>query len=155
TLLQARQARAGVEAVQRSFGKAKSCIVLFLMGGPPQHETWDPKPDAPLEIRGDLKPMSSRVPGLAVGGLMPRVAGLTDRICVLRAVSTRDNAHSSSGYWMLTGYPHSPTNTENARPGAPNDWPCVAAVVQRLKPASGTLPAAVRLPEEIWNTGKI
>lgn len=138
-----------------SFGKAKSCIVLFLLGGPPQHETWDPKPDAPSEVRGDLGTIASATPGLRVGELMPMTAKLTDRIAVLRAMATDDNAHSSSGYWMLTGYPHSPKNNENALPGAPNDWPSTAAVVRHLKGDAKSLPGSVRLPEEIWNTGKI
>src|SRR5579871_154823 len=88
-----------------SFGKAKSCIVLFYLGGPPQHETWDPKDDAPSGIRGDFKSIATNVPGLRVGELMPRTARQRDRVCVLRAMSTNDNAHSSSGYWMLTGVP--------------------------------------------------
>src|SRR5262245_39471233 len=120
-------------------GKAKSCIILFFLGGPPQHETWDPKPDAPAEIRGDLKPIASAVPGLIVGELMPRVARLTDKICVLRAVSTNDNAHSSSGYWMLTGYPYPRANTECNAP-KPSDWPCLGAMVKRLRPGNGMLP---------------
>ncbi len=135
--------------------RAKACIVLFLLGGPPQHETWDPKPDAPAEIRGDFQPIASATPGLQVGELMPLTARLTDHIGVLRAMSTNDNAHSSSGYWMLTGRPHQPMNKENALPGAPNDWPCVGAVVRHLAGDGGRLPAAVRLPEEIWNTGRI
>ncbi len=135
--------------------RAKACIVLFLLGGPPQHETWDPKPDAPAEIRGDFKPIASATPGLHVCELMPLTAKLTNQIGVLRAMSTNDNAHSSSGYWMLTGRPHQPTNKENANPGAPNDWPCVGAVVQHLVGDRGSLPASVRLPEEIWNTGRI
>jgi hypothetical protein len=138
-----------------SFGKAKSCIVLFYLGGPPQHETWDPKPHAPAEVRGPFKPTATNVPGIQVGELMPRTAGHLDKICVLRAMSTNDNAHSSSGYWMLTGMPHQPTNTENAKLGAPNDWPCTAAMVQRLRPARGGLPAAITVPEHIWNTGMI
>jgi hypothetical protein len=138
-----------------SGGKAKSCILLFLLGGPPQHETWDPKPDAPAQIRGEFKPIASAVPGLMVGELMPRTARLTDKVCVLRAVSTNDNAHSSSGYWMLTGYPHQPLNTENAKVGAPNDWPCLGAVVQRLQRTRGALPAAITLPMRIFNTGNI
>ncbi len=138
-----------------SFGKAKSCIVLFLLGGPPQHETWDPKPDAPSEIRGELGTIATATPGLQVGELMPKTAKLTDRIAVLRAMATDDNAHSSSGYWMLTGYPHSPKNNENALPGAPNDWPSMAAVVRHLKGDATSLPGSVRLPEEIWNTGHI
>jgi hypothetical protein len=154
-LLRARRAQASFAGMGRAFGKAKSCIVLFLMGGPPQHETWDPKPQAPKEIRGDLKPISSSVPGLHVGELMPQVARLADKCCVLRGVSTNDNAHSSSGYWMLTGYPHQPTNVENSKPGAPNDWPCIGALVKHLRPGNGSLPTSVTLPEHIWNTGGI
>lgn len=138
-----------------SFGKARACIVLFMLGGPPQHETWDPKPAAPAEIRGELGSIRTATPGLHVGELMPRTARLTDRIAVLRAMATDDNAHSSSGYWMLTGYPHAPKNQENATPGAPNDWPCLAAVTRHLRGDRGSLPGAVRLPEEIWNTGHI
>lgn len=136
-----------------SFGRAKSCIVLFLLGGPPQHETWDPKPEAPVEIRGDLKPIATATPGLSIGELMPLTAKQTDKICVHRAMSSRDNAHSSSGYWMLTGMPHVPMNMENAKPGAPNDRPCLGAIVQKLKASTGALPGSIRIPEEIWNTG--
>jgi hypothetical protein len=154
-LLQTRRAKAANLDLDRTFGKARSCIVLFLFGGPPQHETWDPKPDTPAEIRGDLRPIASSLPGLRVGELMPRVARLAHKVCVLRGVSTNDNAHSSSGYWMLTGYPHQPTNSENAKPGAPNDWPCLGAVVKRLRGGRGQLPGAVSLPEHLWNTGGI
>src|SRR5947209_5664716 len=82
-------------------GKAKACIVLFLMGGPPQHSTWDPKPDAPAQVRGDFKPIATSVPGISVCELLPRTARLMDKVCLLRAMSTGDNAHSSSGYYML------------------------------------------------------
>ncbi|MCS6850631.1 MAG: DUF1501 domain-containing protein [Gemmataceae bacterium] len=152
TLLRAAR---GPATGDRTFGKAKACIFLFLTGGPPQHETWDPKPDAPSEIRGDLKPIPSVVPGLYVGELMPRTARVADKCCVLRAVSTNDNAHSSSGYWMLTGYPHVPTNVENAKPGPPNDHPTLGAVIRKLRRPRGLLPAAVTLPEHLWNTGGI
>src|SRR5690349_13470372 len=69
----------------------KSCIILFLMGGPPQHSTWDPKPNAPAEIRGEIVPIATNVPGLTVGELMPRTAMLMDRVAVIRAMSTDDN----------------------------------------------------------------
>lgn len=138
-----------------SFGKAKRCIVLFMLGGPPQHETWDPKPEAPAEIRGDFKPIATATPGLQVGELMPQTAKWTNHIAVLRAMATDDNAHSASGYWMLTGNPHSPKNAENSLPGPPNDWPCMAAVVRHLKGDAGPLPGSIRLPEEIWNTGRL
>ncbi len=139
----------------RTPGKAKSCIVLFFLGGPPQHETWDPKPDAPAEIRGDLKPIPSATPGLMVGELMPLTAQLTNKIAVLRAVSTNDNAHSSSGYAMVTGVPHAPMGVENAKPGRPNDWPCLGAMVKWFRPGNGSLPAAVTLPERLANDGNL
>jgi hypothetical protein len=135
-----------------SFGKAKSCIVLFLMGGPPQHSTWDPKPDAPAEVRGEFGAIATKVPGLSLSSLMPLTAQQADKICVLRGVSTGDNAHSSSGYYMLTGRPHSPMNFENANPGAPNDSPSLGALVGRITPSSGGLPTSVTLPHRIFNT---
>jgi hypothetical protein len=136
-------------------GKAKSCIVLFFLGGPPQHETWDPKPNAPAEVRGDLRPISTAVPGFHIGEMMPRTARLTQHICALRAVTTNDNAHSSSGYYMTTGYPHQPNGAENAKPGAPNDWPCLGALVRRALPGRGGLPAAITLPEQSANDGNL
>ena len=140
-------------------GSARSCILLYQLGGPPQHETWDPKPDAPREIRGDLGCIPSAVPGLHVGELMPRVARLTDRVAVLRAVSTGDNAHSTSGYNMITGVPHSPKGVEGAKPGAPNNWPCVGGIVTDLrrrqpgKVRGVGLPPAITLPEVAANDG--
>jgi hypothetical protein len=154
-LLASRDVQGSAAAPDASFGRAKNCIILFMLGGPPQHETWDPKPEAPAEVRGDFGVIATRTPGLHVGELMPRTAALTDRIAVLRAMSTYDNAHTSSGYWMLTGHPHIPMNSENAPVGPPNDRPCLGAIVRRLKGEGGRLPAAVRLPEEIWNTGRI
>jgi hypothetical protein len=143
---------AGQEAEGSSFGRAKSCIVLFLMGGPPQHSTWDPKPDAPAEVRGEFGPIATTVPGLSVCELMPRTALVADKLCVLRAVSTGDNAHSSSGYYMLTGRPHQPMNFENANPGPPNDAPALGALLGKVGPAQGGLPPTVTLPHRIFNT---
>lgn len=135
-----------------SFGRAKSCIVLFLMGGPPQHSTWDPKPDAPDAVRGEFKPIATNVPGIAISELMPRTAKVADKLCILRAVSTGDNAHSSSGYYMLTGRPHQPMNFENANPGAPNDAPFLGAMAGAVAGRRSALPSSVTLPHRIFNT---
>ena len=139
------------DASQR-VGSAKSCIVLFLMGGPPQHSTFDPKPEAPAEVRGEFGAIRSVVPGIDLCELWPRTARLTDRMAILRAMSTADNAHSSSGYFMMTGQPHVPMNFENANPGFPNDYPNLGAIVRQLSPARSPLPAAIRLPHRIFNT---
>lgn len=132
--------------------QAKSCIVLFLMGGPPQHSTWDPKPDTPSQIRGEFAPIATSVPGIQIGELLPRTATLAEHLCLLRAMRTGDNAHSSSGYYMLTGVPHQPMNRENVNPGAPNNWPNYASIVRRFLPSMNSIPASVRLPHHIWNT---
>ena len=133
------------------FGRAKACILLWIGGGPPQHETWDPKPDAPAEVRGEFRPIDSATPGLRVGELMPLVAQQTQRICVLRAMSTGINAHSSSGYWVLTGVPHPRGDVEVAGQLTAADWPCVGAMVNRLTPPRRGLPNVVTLPEHILN----
>src|SRR5689334_8005430 len=85
-LLRASSARPAKGAVP-SFGKAKRCVLLFLTGGPPQHDTWDMKPDAPAEIRGELKPIATSVPGLRVCELFPRLAKLARLYCVVRSVT--------------------------------------------------------------------
>ncbi len=153
--LLASQAASATGNTSASFGKAKSVILFGLVGGPPQHETWDPKPDAPQEVRGEFGAIDSKTAGLRVGELMPLTAKLTDKIAVLRAVVTGDNAHSSSGYQMLTGIPHQPLNRESALPKPPNNWPSVGAITRALRDRPGQLPAAVTLPEHIWNDGNI
>lgn len=140
------------QATNTAAPRARSCIVLFLMGGPPQHSTWDPKPQAPAEVRGEFAPIATTVPGMSIGELLPQTAKVAERLCLLRAVRTGDNAHSSSGYYMMTGVPHQPKNFENANPGAPNNWPHLAAIVRRLSPADSAFPATVRLPHHIFNT---
>lgn len=139
-----------------AFGRAKSVIVIFLGGGPPQHETWDPKPEAPPEVRGGFGTIATQTPGLIVGELMPLTAQLTNHIAVLRAMVTNDNAHSSSGYQMMTGVPHLPLNVENAVSKAPNlapHWGAVAKYVKSREPFA--FPPAVTLPNRIANTGEV
>ncbi len=155
SLLAGRARGAGSSSVTAagSFGKAKSVIVFGLVGGPPQHETWDPKPLAPAEVRGEFGTIETKTPQLRVGELMPRTALWTDQIAVLRAVVTNDNSHSSSGYQMLTGVPHLPLNQESALPKAPNLAPSLGALVRATMSRPGQLPAAITIPEHIWNDG--
>lgn len=132
--------------------KPKSCLVLFLMGGPPTHSTWDPKTDAPAEVRGEFGAINSAVPGTQICELFPRTSLLTDKLAILRAISSGDNAHSSSGYYMLTGVPHAPQNVENANPGFPNNYPNLGAIIRKLVAERGSLPSSIRLPHRIFNT---
>lgn len=146
---------AGGESHGLKFGRAKAVIAICLLGGPGQHETWDPKPQAPVEVRGPLGTISTAVPGITVSELMPHAARHTDRLAVLRAVVTGDNAHSSSGYQMLTGVPHIPMNMENATPKFPNRHPSFASIVRHHQPIVNGLPSAIQLPQHIANDGDI
>lgn len=128
-----------------TFGKAKNVIFLWLQGGPPQHETFDPKPDAPAEIRGVFKPIATNVPGIQISELLPRTARYADKLAIVRSMATRDDNHDVSGYWLLTGYPYGPGS---ARQIKSSDWPYFGSIVKMLKP-SDRLPAltSVWLPD--------
>lgn len=128
-----------------TFGRAKNVIFLWLQGGPPQHETFDPKPDAPAEIRGLFKPIATNVPGIRFCELLPRTARLADKLAIVRSLATNDDNHDVSGYWILTGYPY---GRGSARQIKPTDWPYFGSLVKMLKP-SERLPAmtSVWLPD--------
>lgn len=130
-----------------TFGKAKNVIFLWLQGGPPQHETFDPKTDAPLEIRGPFRPIQTNVPGIQFCELLPRTAQRADKLAIIRSLSTDDNNHDVSGYWVLTGYPYGPGS---ARQIKSSDWPYIGSIIKMLKP-SEQLPAltTVWLPDKM------
>src|SRR5262245_21420987 len=66
--------------------RARRCLLLFLTGGPPQHDTFDLKPDAPAEVRGELKPIATNVPGIRISELCPRLARRADLYRIVRSV---------------------------------------------------------------------
>jgi len=136
-----------------SFGRAKSCILLFLAGGPPQHETFDPKAEAPLEIRGTFRPIPTSVPGMHFCETLPHTALVADHLAVIRSMTTDINSHSTSGAFMLTGYVPQ-TKAENV-PAGPQDWPSIASAVAALQPSTRSPLSSVVLPETIANDGNI
>jgi hypothetical protein len=132
----------------RGFGKARACILLYLYGGPSQLETFDPKPDAPPEIRGELKSVRSRLPGADVCELLPRVAGVMDRLTVLRSLTHPYPIHGVA--FALTGTPQIDIPMElNPRDG--RHWPFIGSVVDyvgrqgKARPHAD-VPANVALP---------
>ncbi len=134
------------DSADPTFGRAKNVIYLYLSGGPPQHETFDPKPGAPKEVRGAFEPIHTNIPGIQFSELLPRTAGMADKLAICRAMSTNDNTHSTSGYWVLTGFPYRGTN---ARTLQPTDWPNLGSVVKLLKPSEGIPFSFAWLPEPI------
>lgn len=111
-----------------SFGRAKSCILLFMWGGPAQQETWDLKPDAPEQIRGEFRPIATNVPGIDISEHFPRLARRVDKLAVIRSVHHGDVNHTTATHELLTGYPI-------PRPGGGpmfEDWPHYGAVLAQL-----------------------
>jgi hypothetical protein len=139
------QARSGA-TVDRSFGAARNLLFVFLSGGPSQYETFDPKPEAPTEIRGIFKPIATRVTGIRICELLPRTARIADKLCIVRSMWTGDPNHESGGYWVNTGYRY---RGPNMRATHPSDWPTFGSIVKMLKP-SGKVPfSTVQLPHPI------
>lgn len=125
------------------FGRAKSCILGFLWGGPPHQDLWDPKPDAPVAVRGEFKPISTSVPGTFLSELLPKTARLAHRFALVRSVTHPDNTHTVAMHYMLSGNRHVRPNTNPMN--APDDFPCFGAVMQKLRPSRSPLPSGISL----------
>src|SRR5208283_2779299 len=83
--------------------RARSCILVYLFGGPSHLDLWDMKPDAPAEIRGEFRPAATRVPGIMLCDLLPRLGQLTDELAIIRSMSHERNVHGAAVGFVLTG----------------------------------------------------
>ena len=127
------------------FGRAKSCILIFLWGGPSQLDTWDLKPGAPDEIRGPFRPIPTSVPGISISEHFPLLATQAHRLSIIRSMSHDDPAHLSTAHRLLTGHV-APTPFSDAAGPSPRDWPHLGAIVSKLRPSPGAMPSAVNMP---------
>jgi hypothetical protein len=125
--------------------RAKSVILLFMWGGPSHIDTWDPKPNAPPEIRGLFQPISTTVPGLQISEHFPLLAKRAQQYAVVRSMSHTDPAHLSPVHHLMTGRIAAKPNSDADGPSR-GDAPCLGAVVQKLMPTGSAIPTAVTLP---------
>ena len=114
--------------IASSFGRAKACILLFMWGGPAQQETWDLKPDAPEQVRGEFKPIATTVPGMSISEHFPRLARQARQLAIVRSVHHADVNHTSATHALLTGTPISPAATREDE-----QWPHYGAVLAHLR----------------------
>jgi hypothetical protein len=129
-----------------SFGRARSIILIHLYGSPSQHETVDPKPDAPVEIRGELGCIDSSLPGLKVCELLPNAAQVMDRCTVLRSLTHPYPIHGVA--FATTGVPTIDVNMELS-PRDPKHWPYFGSVVEHVDTLAGRVPSAPDVPTNI------
>lgn len=122
------------------FGQAKACILIHLFGAPAQHETFDPKPAAPREVQGEMKAISTSVPGVEIGEGLPQVAAIADRLTLVRSLTHNLPFHGV--HYAISGIPNiSPTVEAD-----PNDrtlWPSIGSVVEYLDEQRGGASPAV------------
>ncbi len=140
--------RAENRATAESSGRhrEKSCIFLVLSGGPGQHETFDPKPDAPREIRGLYEAIATRTPGVQLSEMLPQLAARSDRYCLVRSMSHEDAVHVSAVHTMLTGQPDG---------SAGNQSPFIGSLVAKVRPSSQSVPSYVWLHNMKTGTNKV
>ena len=131
--------------------KAKSCIYVFLWGGPPQQDLWDMKPDAPQGIRSQFQPIHTVVPGIDICDQMPLLVRQMDKVAVLRSVAHSSNVHEASVYHMMTGK-QNPTLISPRNQRRRSDFPNFGSVLSYFTPP-GDLPATVTIPRPIGHDG--
>ncbi|MGE0375976.1 MAG: DUF1501 domain-containing protein [Planctomycetaceae bacterium] len=124
--------------------RARSCVFIFLFGGPSHIDLWDMKPLAPVEVRGDFEPIATNVPGITVCEHLPLLAQQMDKLCLVRSTTHQMNVHGPACSEVYSGRPYfGPPVTDQARD---EDWPSLAALVQRYGQPHGSLPHSVVLP---------
>jgi len=141
-------AQAATDSLGPKFGQAKSCILIYKYGSPPQHETFDPKPQAPAEIQGEMKAIPTNVSGIHIGDHLPRIAQVMDRLTVVRSLTHPYPLHGT--VYATTGIADVDTKIES-QPRHKRQWPFIGSLVdyfedQRTRGVTPEMPRNVALP---------
>ncbi len=132
------RAEAATRAKSPSASPARGCVLIWLAGGPSHLDTFDPKPDAPADVRGEFKPIGTATPGLSISELFPKLARATDRLTLIRSMTSPEADHNRAAHHLLTGY----------RPSPALVYPGYGSVVSRMREsARGALPRSVAVPD--------
>src|SRR4051812_9671895 len=141
------RSEARANASGNAVSRQKSVIILWMRGGPSQHETWDPKPEAPMEYRGEFGAMSTKVPGIQICDLLPLSAQIMDKWSIIRSLHHADSSHSSADQMCFTGYPGDPSLPAE---GPGNVMPsCGSIVAKQLQHHNRRLPSYVMIPRMV------
>ncbi|MDA1250295.1 MAG: DUF1501 domain-containing protein [Planctomycetota bacterium] len=139
--LLASEARAGAAAKTQN-----NVIILWMRGGPSQHETWDPKMDAPEEFRGAFGATSTKVPGIQIVDLLPKCAAVQDKWSIVRSLHHTDAGHSAGDQILFTGHPPGKSPDVNIHPS------CGSIVSEQLGHLTPELPPYVAIPKQVPGT---
>jgi len=141
------------------WGQAKSVILLFLQGGPSHLDLWDPKDDVPDDVRSVFKTINTKVPGINVTELLPRIAEVTDKLTLIRSMSYHPNGlfnHTAAHYQMLTGYTTDRVSPSGQlEPPSPKDFPNLGSNIARLVPPDVPMLPFVMMPRPLQESDVI
>ncbi len=130
--------RAHAAATDPRAGRASSAILIWLAGGPSHIDTFDPKPTAPVDVKGEFKPIASRIPGISLSEVLPKIAASLDRFTLVRSVTSPEADHDRAAHHLMTGY----------RPTPAIVYPSYGSVISRVLVDRPTaLPNYVAIPD--------
>jgi hypothetical protein len=132
---------------------ARHVVYLFLSGGLSQHDSFDMKPDAPANIRGEFRPIDTNTPGIQICEHLPRLAQRSHLWALCRSLTHRSNDHSAGHHMMLTGRSDLPKGFRDTAP-QPTDWPSIASIAGALLARRNNLPPAVVLPDRLVHASR-
>src|SRR5688500_2811365 len=158
--LEAMGAANPIDAARRTgFGTAKNFIFVFLQGGPSHLDIWDPKPDAPDDIRGDFTTLPTKIPGVHVSEVMPNLANVPAKTTLTRSLSYTPAGlfnHTAAIYQMMTGYtPDKVSPSGQLEPPNRSDYPCIGSQLSRLKPPGEPMLPFVMLPRPLQESNVV
>ncbi|MEO2045827.1 MAG: DUF1501 domain-containing protein [Pirellulales bacterium] len=120
------QSTSAADPSTSSYGKAKACIYIFLSGGLAQYDSFDLKPNAPDTVRGEFKPISTKMPGIRICEHLPQLAERSDLWALVRSLTHPTNGHTLGHFFMLTGRSVATPNFRGDRKPRSTDWPSIA-----------------------------
>ncbi|HTM56288.1 MAG TPA: DUF1501 domain-containing protein [Pirellulales bacterium] len=133
----------------------KSCILMFYYGGPSHHDTWDMKPNAPVEVRGQFASIPTNVPGIRISEHLPRCARIMDRITVIRSAHHTMRNHNSAAVEAMCGRTPLRGDLELLANDPTTDFPCYGSALTYLKGRGANVPSHVALPHVMYNVVKL
>ena len=130
------------------FGRAKRAIILYLSGGHSQHDMFDPKPDAPAEIRGEFSTIETSVPTIRFGEHCPLSAKLMNQMALIKSMNHTHNDHGRGSYWMFTGYMY-PGSVPDVNSMSRQDMPHLGSCLSKLAPGTGPMFPFIIVPHRM------
>ncbi len=149
------QTAARAAALPPAKGPIRSCILMFYYGGPSHHDTWDMKPKAPLEVRGEFQSIATSVPGVRICEHLPRSAKIMDRVAVIRSAHHTMRNHNAAAVEALCGRTPVKGDLELLANDPTTDFPCYGSALSYLAPRRTPGPSHVALPHVMYNVVKL